>query len=165
MEWTPRPLVEHLREQERHNVTVITVGSKYEVYVRSSAPSHMQTVEQPFRTLAIKWEVNIFLKKSSCVVSSCILILHASFIPALSCVVYSCVCLWCCVVVMLNDDVDDYITPLVVCFVSRRYNQSLFVLFYVIFESSYRCIDVNFNDGVYFSSLKSQTKESTNKIM
>ena len=36
MEWTPRPLVEHLREQERHNVTVITVGSKYEVYVRSS---------------------------------------------------------------------------------------------------------------------------------
>ena len=37
MEWTPRPLVEHLREQERHNVTVIIVGSKYEVYVRSPA--------------------------------------------------------------------------------------------------------------------------------
>ena len=33
------------------------------------------------------------------------------FLPAsLSCVVYSCVCLWYCVVVMLNDDVDDYIT-------------------------------------------------------
>ena len=62
MEWTPA-----LREQERLNVMVITVGSKYEVYVRSPAPSHMQTVEQPFRTLAIKWEVNIFLKKSSCV--------------------------------------------------------------------------------------------------
>ncbi len=42
MEWTPRPLVEHLREQERHNMMVITVGSKYEVYVRSPAPSHMQ---------------------------------------------------------------------------------------------------------------------------
>ena len=67
MEWTPRPLVEHLREQERHNVTVITVGSKYEVYVRSPAPSHMLTLEQPFRTLAIKWEVNIIVKKSSCV--------------------------------------------------------------------------------------------------
>ena len=64
MEWTPRPLVEHLREQERHNVTVITVGSKYEVYVRSPASSHMQTLKQPFQTLAIKWEVNIFLKKS-----------------------------------------------------------------------------------------------------
>ena len=56
MEWTPRPLVEHLREQERHNVTVITVGSKYEVYVRSPASSHMQTLKQPFQTLAIKTE-------------------------------------------------------------------------------------------------------------
>ena len=51
---SPRPLVEHLREQERHNVTVITVGSKYEVYVRSPGLSHMQTLEQPFRTFAIK---------------------------------------------------------------------------------------------------------------
>ena len=32
----------------RHNVTVITVGSKYEVYVRSPAPSHMQTFNNPF---------------------------------------------------------------------------------------------------------------------
>ena len=51
MEWTPRPLVEHLREQERHNVTVITVGSKYEVYVRSPVPSHMQTLNNPFEPL------------------------------------------------------------------------------------------------------------------
>ena len=51
----------------RHNVTVITVGSKYEVYVQSPASSHMLT----FRTLAIKWEVNIvkkvFLRLSACV--------------------------------------------------------------------------------------------------
>ena len=40
----------------RHNVTVITVGSKYEVYVWSPAFSHMQTLKQPFQTLAIKWE-------------------------------------------------------------------------------------------------------------
>ena len=33
MEWTPTS-----GEQERHNVTVITVGSKYEVYVRSQHP-------------------------------------------------------------------------------------------------------------------------------
>ena len=44
----------------RHNVTVITVGSKYEVYVRSPASSQTQTLQ-------IKREVNIFLKKSSCV--------------------------------------------------------------------------------------------------
>ena len=49
----------------RHNVTVITVGSKYEVYVRSPASSHMQTLKQPFQTLAIKWQVNIIEKKSS----------------------------------------------------------------------------------------------------
>ena len=74
MEWTPRPLVEHLREQERHNVTVITVGSKYEVYVRSPASSHMQTLKQPFQTLAIKWEVKyiwkeVFLRLPSCFLS------------------------------------------------------------------------------------------------
>ena len=80
MEWTPRPLVEYLREQERHNVTVITVGSKYEVYVRSPASSHMQTLKQPFQTLAIKWEVNIFEKKSSCVFSSCVFIMRPSFL-------------------------------------------------------------------------------------
>ena len=34
-------------------------------------------LQQPFRTLAIKWELNIFLKKSSCVLHSCV-ILHAS---------------------------------------------------------------------------------------
>ena len=45
----------------------ITLGSKYFSYVRSPAPSHMQTLSNPFRKLAIKWEVNIFIKKSSCV--------------------------------------------------------------------------------------------------
>ncbi len=34
-------------EQERLNVTVITVVSKYEVYVRSPASSHMQTLNNP----------------------------------------------------------------------------------------------------------------------
>ena len=59
MEWTPRPLVEHLREQERPNATVITVGSKYEVYVRSPTSSAHANLQQPFRTLAINWEVNV----------------------------------------------------------------------------------------------------------
>ena len=38
----------------------------------SSTLSHAN-IEQPFRILAIKWEVNIFLKKSSCVLHSCVL--------------------------------------------------------------------------------------------
>ena len=76
MEWTPKS-----GEQERHKVTVITVGSKYEVYVRSPAPSHMQTLNNPFELLQIEWEVNIIVKKSSCVLSSC--------------VVYDCVCYHC----------------------------------------------------------------------
>ena len=44
----------------------ITLGSKYFSYVRSPAPS-WANLEQPFRTLAIKWEVYIFIKKFSCV--------------------------------------------------------------------------------------------------
>ena len=60
----------------------ITLGSKYFSYVRSPAPSHMQTLSNPFRTLAIKWEVNIFIKKSSCVcLCHCVLII---------------VSFWCC---------------------------------------------------------------------
>ena len=46
IEWTPTS-----GEQERHNVTVISVGSKYEVYVRSPAPSHMQPLNNPFEPL------------------------------------------------------------------------------------------------------------------
>ena len=69
------------------------MGSKYEVYVRSPAPSHMQTIEQTFRTLTNKVRGIYFVKEV--------------FLRFPS---YSCVCLWYCVVVMLNDDVDDYIT-------------------------------------------------------
>ena len=47
----PMELTPTSGEQERHNVTVITVGSKYEVYVRSPAPSHMQTLNNPFEPL------------------------------------------------------------------------------------------------------------------
>ena len=54
-------------EKKDTTLTTITVGSKYFSYFRSLTPSHMQTLSNPFRTLAIKWEVNIFIKKSSCV--------------------------------------------------------------------------------------------------
>ena len=46
MEWTPAS-----GEQERHNVTVITVGQNITVYVWSPAPSHMQPLNNPFKPL------------------------------------------------------------------------------------------------------------------
>ena len=61
---------------------IITLGSKHFSYVLFPARSHMQTLSNPFRTLAIKWELNIFIKKSSCVcLCHCVLII---------------VSLWCC---------------------------------------------------------------------
>ena len=49
MEWTPAS-----GEQKRHNVAVITVGSRYySLYSISSILSHA-TLEQPFRTLSNK---------------------------------------------------------------------------------------------------------------
>ena len=65
-EWTPGPPVEH--QNEKDNVAgQKSGGQNIAVSVRSPAPSHTQTLSNPFRTLAIKWEVHIFLKKSSCV--------------------------------------------------------------------------------------------------
>ena len=52
MEWTPAS-----GEQERHNVTGITVGSRYYSLCSISSSLSHATLEQPFRTLAIKWEV------------------------------------------------------------------------------------------------------------
>ena len=52
----------------------------------SSILSHAN-LQQPFRTLAIKWEVNMLLKKSSCI------FLPASFLHAS---VFDVVSLWCC---------------------------------------------------------------------
>ena len=57
--------------------------SKYEVYVRFSSTLSHANIEQPLRTLAIKWERNMLLKKSSCVLYSCVC--------RLSCVCYHCV--------------------------------------------------------------------------
>ena len=37
------------------------------------------TLKQPFRTLAIKWEVNIIVKKSSCFLSSCVFLCASVF--------------------------------------------------------------------------------------
>ena len=58
-EWALGLRLSSPREQERHNVTVITVGSKYYSLCSVSSSLSHANLEQPFRTLAIKWEVNI----------------------------------------------------------------------------------------------------------
>ena len=70
-QWALGPWLSSTKERERHNVTVITVRSRnYGLCSVSSSLSHA-TLEQPFRTLAIKWEVDIvkevFLRLSACV--------------------------------------------------------------------------------------------------
>ena len=47
----------------------------------------MQTLSNPLRTLAIKWEEQIFIKKSSCIVYYCMHLYHCVLII---------VSLWCC---------------------------------------------------------------------
>ena len=55
-------------ERERHNVDGHKSGGQnITVYVWSPAPSHTQTLSNLFEPLQIKWEVHIFIKKSSCV--------------------------------------------------------------------------------------------------
>ena len=49
-EWS-LDLRSRIKEQERHNVTAISLGSKYFSYVRSPTPSHMQTLNYPFEPL------------------------------------------------------------------------------------------------------------------
>ena len=89
MEWTPAS-----GKQERHNVAVITVGSRYySLYSISSSLSHA-TLEQPFRTLTNKGRGKYFIKKSSCVVSSRVFV-TASLIIASVCIqpIYVYVCI------------------------------------------------------------------------
>ena len=62
-EWTPGPRLS-IWGRERHNVDGHKFGGQnITVYVRSPAPSHTQTLNNPFEPLQIKWEVNIFIKK------------------------------------------------------------------------------------------------------
>ena len=91
----PRLRLSSHGERERHNADGHNFGVIiFQLCSVSSSLSHAN-FEQPFRNLQIKWEVNILLKKSSCV------FLCASFITAS---LSSCVCLllcrydaaWCC---------------------------------------------------------------------
>ena len=77
----PMELTPTSGEQERHNVTVITVGSKYEVHVRSPAPSLTQTLQ-------IKREVKYVVKKLPVSFIRASVVYHASVIIASVCIQY-----------------------------------------------------------------------------
>ena len=103
-----------MENEKGTTLTAITLGSKYFSYVRSPAPSHTQTLNNPFETLQIKWEVKYFIKKSSCV------FLCASFILA---TLSLCVCLIIyCVVMMLHEHVYVYIS----IFIMWVYNRLIY---------------------------------------
>ena len=65
-----------MENEKDTTLTAITSGSKYFSYVRSPAPSHTQTLSNPFRNLTNKLRGKIFYKEvflrlSVCVVYSC----------------------------------------------------------------------------------------------
>ena len=71
-EQTPRLRLSSHGERERHNADGHNFGVKiFQLCSVSSSLSHAN-FEQLFRNLQIKWEVNILLKKSSCVVYYCV---------------------------------------------------------------------------------------------
>ena len=61
--------------------------SIYCSYVRSTTPSHTQTLNNLFQTLTIKWEVNIFIKKTS-------LVLYHYVVVNYSACICMCICIW-----------------------------------------------------------------------
>ena len=74
-------------ERERHNADGHKFwGQNISVMFGLSSLSHTN-LEQPFRTLAIKWEVNIFIKKSSCVfVIACVCYHCVGMYPSYICI-------------------------------------------------------------------------------
>ena len=70
-EWIPGLRLSTRRTRKTQCWRPSVWGSKYyKILQNITTPSHTQTLSNPFRTLAIKWEVKILLKKSSCVCCS-----------------------------------------------------------------------------------------------
>ena len=91
-EWAPGLRLSSPGERERHNADGHNFGVKiFQLCSVSSSLSHAN-LEQPFRTLAIKWEVNIFVKEvflrlPSSVVYYCVWLIYCvSMYPAWTCI-------------------------------------------------------------------------------
>ena len=78
-----------MENEKDTTLTAITLGSKYFSYVRSLAPSHTQTLRNPFRNLKNKvtgkiFYKEVFLRFSVCVVYYCVfMIVSLSIIVSL----------------------------------------------------------------------------------
>ena len=80
-----------MENEKDTTLTAITSGSKYFSYVRSPAPSHTQTLSNPFRNLTNKVRGKIFYKEVFLRLPASSL--RASFVLA---TLSSCVCLLLC---------------------------------------------------------------------
>ena len=92
-----------MENEKDTTLTAITLGSKYFSYVQSPAPSHTQTLSNPFRNLTNKVRGKIFYKEVFLRLSVCVVYYCVFIIVRLSIIVS----LWCCM--MLHDTVNDYI--------------------------------------------------------
>ena len=86
-----------MENEKNTTLMAITLGSKYFSYVRSPAPSHTQTLSNPFRNLTNKVRGKIFYKEVFLHLSVCF-VYYCVFIMRLSLLLCRC------------DTVDDYIT-------------------------------------------------------
>ena len=72
-----------MENEKDTTLTAITLGSKYFSYVRSPAPSHTQTLSNPFRNLTNKVRGKIFYKevflRPACVVYFCVFIIVLNY--------------------------------------------------------------------------------------
>ena len=97
-----------MENEKDTTLTAITSGSKYFSNARSLAPSHTQTLSNPFRNLTNKvrgkiFYKEVFLRLSVCVVYSCDFIIGR--------LNYYCIGMYpAYICIFLHDAVDDYIT-------------------------------------------------------
>ena len=97
-----------MENEKDTTLTAITSGSKYFSFVRSPAPSHTQTLTNPFRSLTNKvrgkiFYKEVFLRLSVCVVYSCDFIIGR--------LNYYCIGMYpAYICIFLHESANDYIT-------------------------------------------------------
>ena len=97
-----------MENEKDTTLTAITSGSKYFSNVRFTAPSHTQTLSNPFQNLTNKvsgkiFYKEVFLRLSVCIVYSCVFIIRR--------LNYYCIGMYPAhICIFLYESADDYIT-------------------------------------------------------
>ena len=97
-----------MENEKDTTLTAITSGAKYFSNVRSPAPSHTQTWNNPFETYKKRCKVKYFIKKSSCVFLACVVCSCDFFIGRLNNYCIGMYPAYICII--LHESADDYIT-------------------------------------------------------